>query len=175
LGLESKSPCRLLELIEHTPVLGLDPSLLRGRKLWRNREVDELHQGLADVLEAFLEFGGLLGSGGAGSRLGPDQAERCSEELAPVRIVGHAVGGDEDKSLTVLEAVLVDGAQDGVLVFFGQGAQGMCQAGTYRGVSELVLGRGSQACSDVHASGYPLGFSLKQPGDAVVGQSLFGE
>ncbi len=156
-------------------MLGLDPSLLRGRKLWRNREVDKLHQGLADVLEAFFKLGGLLGSGGAVSGLGPDQAERCSEELAPVRFVGHAVGGDEDESLTVLEGVVVDGAQNGVLIFFGQGTQGMGQAGAYRPVSELVLGRGSQACSDVHASGHPLGFALKQPGDAVVGQSLFGE
>ena len=156
-------------------MLGLDTSLLRRRKLWRNREVDKFHQALVDVLEAFLEFGSLLGGGWPGSRLGPDQAERCSEELTPVRIVGHAVGGDESESLSVFEASLVDGAQDGILVFFGQGAQGMCQAGAYRAVSELVLGRGSQACSDVQASGYPLGFSLKQPGDAVVGQSLFGE
>ncbi len=165
----------MLELGEHTPVLGLDPSLLGGRKLWWNREVDELHQGLADVREAFLEFGGLLGGGWPGSGLGPDQAERCSEQLAPVRFVGHAVGGDERKSLAVFEAVVVDGAQDGVLVFFGQGAQGMRQARAYRAVSQLVLGRGSQTCSDVHAPDHPLGFSLKQPGNAVVGQALLCE
>jgi hypothetical protein len=72
LGLESKSPGRLLELIEHAPVLGLDTSLLGGSELWRNDEVGEVDEGLADALEALLEFGGLLGGGGSGCRLGPD-------------------------------------------------------------------------------------------------------
>ena len=69
-------------------MLGLESSLLSGSELFGNDEVGELVEGLANVLEAFFELGGLLGGGGPGCRLGPEQPERCSEELALVRFVG---------------------------------------------------------------------------------------
>ncbi len=48
--------------------------------------------------------------------LGADPTQWCFQKLASVGLISHPVGGDECESLANLEAVLIDGAQDGVLL-----------------------------------------------------------
>ncbi len=64
------------------------------------------------------------------------------------------------------------GLQDGVLILLGQGAQGVGQSGTDGAMGNLLFGHGRQVSSDVHPTGYPLGFAPKQTGDSAGAQTL---
>jgi hypothetical protein len=92
-----------------------------------------------------------------------------------VGLVAYAVSGDEHESLAVLEAVAVDGAEEGILVLLGQGAEGVRQGGTNRAVSELGLGRCGQAGGELDAACHPLRLAPKLSSDGVLAQSLFGQ
>jgi len=118
-----------LELGEHASKLRLEAPCFGGSELVGNDEVGKADECLTDALETLLELGG--GGGGHGARcgLGPDKTEGRMEKLAPVGLVGDAVGGEEHESLAELEAVALHGGDNGVLVFAGQGAQGVGQRG----------------------------------------------
>jgi len=92
-----------------------------------------------------------------------------------VGVVGHAVSGDQPESLCVLEAVLVDGAEESILVFVGQGAQSVRQGGANRAVSELGLGRFGQAGGEVHAACYPLRLAPKLSCDGLLAEPLVAQ
>jgi len=75
----------------------------------------------------------------------------------------------------VFEAVLVDGAEDSILVLVGQGAQGVRQGGANRAVSELGLGRFGQAGGEVHAACHPVRLAPKFSGDGLLAEPLVGQ
>jgi hypothetical protein len=64
------------------------------------------------------------------------------------------------------------GAQQGILILDGQGAQGVGQGRSDLPSGQLVLGRGGQPRPDVHPAGHPLGFALQLAGDTRRAQAL---
>jgi len=165
----------MVKLSQNAAKSCVEPSLLCGRELWGNDELGEFQQRLTNAFEAMLELGGQGGGGGTGCGLGAHPAERCSEKLVSVGVVGHAVSGDQHESLAVLEAVAVDGAEDAILVLVGQGAEGVCQGGTNRAVSELGLCRWGQAGGELDAACHPLRLAPKRSSDGVLSEGLFGQ
>ncbi len=161
-----------LELGEHALKPGLETALFGRSELLGNEKVLEAHERLVDVLQAPLEDDGGWGAHGTGRGLGPHHTQRRSQQLTPIRFVGHAVSGQERESFAQRQAVALHGAQDGVLILLGQGAQGVGQSGTDGAMGNLLFGHGRQVSSDVHPTSYPLGFAPKQTGDSSGAQSL---
>lgn len=64
------------------------------------------------------------------------------------------------------------GAQQGILVLDGQGAQGVGQGRPDLPLGQFVFGHGGQPCSDVHPTRHPLGFALQLTGDTRRAQAL---
>ena len=165
----------MVELSENAAKACFEPSLLGGSELEGNDELGEIQERLTNAFEAMLELGGQGGGGGTGCRLGAHPAERCSEELVSVGLIGHAVSGDQHESLAVLEAVPVDGAENSILVLVGQGAEGVRQRRANRTVSELGLGRWGQAGGELDAACHPLRLAPKHSSDGVLSEGLFGQ
>jgi hypothetical protein len=165
----------MVELSQNAAKACFDSSLLGGREFGGNNELGEIQERVTDAFETLLELGRERGGGGARLRLVAHPAERCFEKLVSVGVVGHAVSGDEHESLSVFEAVLLDGTEDGILVLVGQGAQGVRQGGAHRAVSELGLGRFGQAGGEVHAACHPLRLAPKLSSDGLLAEGLFGQ
>ena len=130
------------ELGEHALKTGLEAPLFSRSELCGDDKAGEAHDGLVDVLEAPLERCG----GGRAHRIGrglsPHHTQGRSEELTPVRLVGHPVGCEQSESLAGLEAVTLHGAKDGFLILCGQGAQRVGQSGSKGAPGKLFLGHG---------------------------------
>jgi len=129
-----------LQLGEHAAKPRLQAAFFGRSELLRNGELGEAHQGLLDVLKTPLEHGGGGRDGRAGCGLRPQHSQGRSQEPAPVRFVGHTVGGDQRQSLGELQSVALHGAQRGLLLLGGQGAQGVGQRGTDLSLGKLPLG-----------------------------------
>jgi hypothetical protein len=130
-----------LELGEHALKPGLEAALFGRSELLGNEKVLEAHEGLVDVLQAPLEDDGGWGAHGTGRGLGPHHCEGRPEELTPIRLVGHTVSGQERESFAQRQAVAAHYAQDGILILFWQGAQGVGQSRTDGAAGDLLLGR----------------------------------
>jgi hypothetical protein len=97
------------------------------------------------------------------------------KKLAAVSLVGDPVCREQHQSLAMFEPMVLDGAQQGILIFVGQGAEGMGQAGTKDSLSEFVFGGGGQAGPELDAAGHPLRLAPEPSGDRFVAELLFGE
>lgn len=107
----------VLELIEDAAHLRFEAALLSRSELGWNGEIGEVNQRFTDTLEALLELGGDTGGCDLVGGVGPDQAERRSQQFTAVRTISHAVGCDERECLAHVEAMTLDGGQDCILVF----------------------------------------------------------
>jgi hypothetical protein len=163
--LPKKSVGGVAKLLPHAAKPCLEASLLGGGEVIGDGEVGEAQQSVPDALETLLEPGGVFGGCGAGSGFGPDPTEGCLKKLAAVGLVGHPVCREQHQSLAMLEPMPLDGAQQGILIFVGQSAEGVGQAGTQESLSEFVLGGGGQAGPELDAAGHPVGLALKTSGD----------
>jgi hypothetical protein len=161
-----------LKLGEGGTEAGLQAALLRGGKLLGDAEVGEAHEGLLDILQAFLALVEGGRGDGAGMGLGTKQAEGRVQEEAAVRGVRHAVGADEREGLTLRQLMGPESPQHGVLVVVREGAQRVGDGGTECAGGQGGLRRRGQLFGDQEPTGDPLGFPLQQPRDGVGRQTV---
>jgi hypothetical protein len=153
------------KLGEHALEPGLEAAFFGRSELVGNDKAGEAYQCLLDVLKASLQHGSCGRNCRAGCGLRPQHSQGRTQKLAPVRLVGHAVGRDQRQSLGELQAVTLHGAQHGLLIPAGQGAQGVGQGGTDLPLSKLLLSPDREPRSDIHPTSHPLGFAPKPAGD----------
>lgn len=164
--------CGGLQLGEHALKSGLKTALLGRSQLFGNEKSLQAYEGLLDVLQAPLEGDGGWGAHRGGRGLGPHQVQGRPEQLPPVPLVGHAVSREERESLWQPQAVALCGAQEGVLVFLGQAAEGVGQCGTDGAAGKFLLGQRSEPSSDLYPTSHPPDFVPQQTGHSGGAQSL---
>ena len=101
---------------EHAVKPSFQAALFARSELLGNGKLGEAYESLADVLEAPFEHG----DGGRDCRAGRDLAahhrEGSSQKLAPVRLIGHAVGRQKCQSLTELQGMTLHSTYDCLLL-----------------------------------------------------------
>lgn len=153
------------QLCQHARVSRLQAPLLCGCQLGRDREVGQVLEGLADLLQALLE---LSGGGRDDQVLGgtrPQHIQRRLQQHATVGLVSDAVAGDQGQRLAMLEAVALDGAEQQILVLARHRTQRLRESRSDRPLRQAPLGLGREVFSDRDASLDPLGLSVEQARD----------
>jgi hypothetical protein len=161
-----------LKLGEDGTEAGLQAALLRGGKLRGDAEVGQAHEGLLDILQAFLALVEGGRGDGAWMGLGPKDTERRVQERAAVGGVGHAVGADEREGLTLCQLMGLETTEHGILVVVRESAQGVGDGGTEAAGSQCALRRGGQPFGDQEATCDPFGFPVQKPCDSVGRQTV---
>jgi hypothetical protein len=150
-----------LKLGEDGPEARLQTALLRGGKFLGDAEVGQAHEGLLDILQAFLALQQRGRGDGTGMGLGTKQAEGRGQECAAVRGVRHAVGAEEREGFALCQLMRLEATEHGVLVVLREGAQRVGDGRPEAAGSQGGLRRGGKLFADHLAAGNPVGLPVQ--------------
>jgi hypothetical protein len=132
------------EIRQHRAVQGLEPPLLRGRKIGGEREGAQLGERMAKALEALLELAGARRDGRRRWRWSR-HPERIAQELTAVGLVSHAVGVQQRERLARPQTMGCHRRKYRVLLRGRERAQRVRERRADGAMCELALGGGREA------------------------------